>query len=103
MVTDETEQWAVIEEGGDDDLLRYDGICNDNAPKFRKTKVIEVMLAIDPDIGPEGPDDEPDAQEAANEVILAHDFAAIEPDVADVAELGSLPAADEAAEIISDG
>ena len=103
MVTDETEHWAVIEEGGDDDLLRYDGICNENAPKFRKTKVIEVMMAIDPDIGPEGPDDEPDVQEAANEVILAHDFAAVEPDVADVAELGSFPAADEAAEIISDG
>ena len=40
---------------------------------------------------------------AANEVILAHDFAAVEPDVVDVAELGNLPAADEAAEIMSDG
>ena len=52
MVTDEAEQWAVIEEEGAEDLLKYDGSCHENAPKFRKTKVIEIMMAIDPAIGP---------------------------------------------------
>ena len=51
MTIDESEKWAVIERGGAEDLQNYEGICNENALRFRKMKAIEVMMAIDPDTG----------------------------------------------------
>ena len=32
--SDEAEDWAVIAEEGADDFLKYDGLNNENAPKF---------------------------------------------------------------------
>ena len=54
-VTDEKEDWGVIVDAGteEEDLLQFDGICNENAPRFRRTKTVEIMLAIDPDTAPE--------------------------------------------------
>ena len=76
----------------------YGGICNENAPKFRKTKVVEVMMAINPDTGPDDPVDTPDRPGPAD-----RDYAAVEPDVEEVAELGSLLSSDVAAKLMSDG
>ena len=36
----------------EDDLLKFDSVCNENALRFRKTKTVEIMMAIDPDIAP---------------------------------------------------
>ena len=43
MITDDTKNLAVIEEA--EDRLIYYCMCNENAPKFGKTKVVEVMMA----------------------------------------------------------
>ena len=48
-------------------------------------------MAIDPDSGPDDPFDTPDTQGPAN-----NDYVVIEPDVADVADLGNEPSATEA-------
>ena len=37
----------------EDDLLKFDGVCNDNAPKCQRTKTVEIMLALDPDNAPD--------------------------------------------------
>ena len=35
-----------------EDLLQFEGICNENSPHFQKIKTIEIMMAIDPDTAP---------------------------------------------------
>ena len=54
-VTDEKEEWGVMVEAGteEEDLLQFDGICNENTPRFQRTKTVEIMLAIDPDTAPD--------------------------------------------------
>ena len=42
---------AIVEE---EDLLQFEGICNENAPQFQRTKTIEITIAIDPDTAPDG-------------------------------------------------
>ena len=88
MVTDSAEKLEITAEEGADDLFVYDGTCKENAPRFRKTKVVEIMMAIDPDTGPDDSVDTPDTQGPAND-----DFVAIELDVAEVAHLGNQPSA----------
>ena len=101
MTTDESEKWAVIDDGGAGYFLNYEGMCNEYASKFWKMKVIEVMMAIDPDTGQDDPVDPsaiPEVDDGGR--------AAVKPDVtdvADVAELGSTPPADVVAELVSDG
>ena len=55
LIIDETEKWGVHAEEGidEDDLLKFDGVCNENAQRFRKTKTVEITMAIDPDIAPD--------------------------------------------------
>ena len=91
MVTDSAEKLEVIVEEGADGLLVYDGMRKENARHFRKTHGFEMMMAIDPDTGLDDSFDTPDTQGAANE-----DFAATEPDVAEVAHFGNHPSAAEA-------
>ena len=98
MVTDSAEKLEVIVEEGADGLLVYDGMRKENARHFRKTHGFEMMMAIDPDTGPDDSVDTPDTQGPAND-----DFVAIEPDVEEVAHLGKQPAAAEAGELVSDG
>ena len=76
----------------------YNCMCNENAPKFWKTKVVEVMMAIDPDTGPDDLVDPSDSPGPAD-----GDYAAVGPDVEEVAELSSLPPPDVAAEVMSAG
>ena len=54
-VIDGQEDRGVIVDAGteEEDLLQFDGICNENAPRFRRTNTVEIMLAIDPDTAPE--------------------------------------------------
>ena len=85
-------------EDGADDVFQYDGMFKENALRFRKTKTVKMMMAIDPDTRPDHPVDTPDAQGPAND-----DFAAIEPDGEEVVHLGNQPSAAEAGELISDG
>ena len=55
MLLKEKEDWGMMVEAGakEEDLLLFEGICNENAPRFRRTNTIEIMLAIDPDIAPD--------------------------------------------------
>ena len=41
----------IVEEVGEDDVHEYDGLKDANAPRFRKTKIVELMMALDPDSG----------------------------------------------------
>ena len=78
--------------------MKYHGMCKENAPKFQKTKVVEIMMAIDPDIGRDDLKVPPDTPGAADS-----DYVAVEPDVEDVADFSSLPFSDVAKELIHDG
>ena len=49
--SDTNEKLEVVAEEGTDDLLEYDGLLNENAARFKKTKTVEVMMALDPDTG----------------------------------------------------
>ena len=48
-VSDDTEKLEVVAEEGTDDGFEYDGMLKEHAPRFRKTKTVEVMMAIDPE------------------------------------------------------
>ena len=49
-VTDEKERGVIADTGvEDEDLLPFEGICNENSPQFRRTTTVEAMMAIDPD------------------------------------------------------
>ena len=51
-VSDDTETWDVLtEEIGSADVLEYDGRVNDNALRFKKTKTVEIAMALDTDSG----------------------------------------------------
>ena len=109
-VIDENETWGVIAEEGaeEEDLLKFDGICNENAPQFRGTKTIEIMMAIDPDTAPEEFDSSEDEQKAFEEPGGAPDwyldtFDPLEPDVAEAARACAQPTPVEAAELITRG
>ena len=69
-VTDEQETWGVIAENDieEEDIRLYDGICNENAPQFRRGKTVEIMLAIDPDVIPEEAESSEDEQVAPEEL-----------------------------------
>ena len=41
-------------------------MCNETARKFRKTNVVEVMVATDPDTGPDDPVDPSDSPGSAD-------------------------------------
>ena len=43
-VIDEKETWGVVAEEGieEEELLKFDGVCNENAPQFRRTKTVEI-------------------------------------------------------------
>ena len=38
------------------------GICNDNAPQFRRTKTVEIMIALDPDTASDEAESSEDAR-----------------------------------------
>ena len=61
-----------------DDILEYDGLLKENAPRFKKSRVVELMMALDPEVSGQG------ASEATEEEQAS--FAAIEPDVAEVVQ-----------------
>ena len=105
-------------EEGVDDLLEYDGLFNENAPRFKKTRTVVVMTALDhtgssdyvqlevdgarleedgrlPKFG-DGIDRTPTFGEGT-------DFAAVEPDVAEAESFGGMPTPAETREIVSDG
>ena len=98
MATDESEEWAVIQGGGAGDLLNYEGMCNEYAPKFRKMKVIKIVMVIHPDTRQDDPVDP-----SATPELHDGGYAVVKPDVADVAELGSTPPAEVVAELVCDG
>ena len=35
-----------------EELLRFEGIFNDNSPQFQRIQIVEIMMAIDPDTAP---------------------------------------------------
>ena len=78
--------------------MKYDGMRMENAPKFQKTKVVEIMLAIDPDTGSDDPEVPPDTPGTTD-----GDYVALEPDVADVADLSGILSFDVAKKLIHDG
>ena len=45
-----------------DDLLEYEGIFNEKALRFRKTKTVAIMMSIDPDTGSDDVADKPRTQ-----------------------------------------
>ena len=67
QVSDDIKCWDVVtEEAGSDDILEYDGLKNENASRFRKTKIkaVELMMALDRDSG-SNDDAQPEADEPA--------------------------------------
>ena len=47
---DNSEKGEIVAEVGADDLFQYDGFLIKNASRFKRTKTIEIMVAIDPDL-----------------------------------------------------
>ena len=47
----------------EDDLVKFDSMWNENAPKFQRTKTVEIMLALDPDNAPDETDSLEDDKE----------------------------------------
>ena len=101
LITYEKEKWGVLAEEGidEDDLLKFDGVCNENATRFRKTKTVEIMMAIDPDIAP----DEAESSEDGKALEprgppdwYLDDFDPLEPDVEEAARIGAQPTPAEA-------
>ena len=91
---DGKETWGVIvDEVGEDDIHGYDGLKEANALRFRKTKVVEFMMALDLDSGQasEGESSEDDPPKFGNGASA--DFAAINPDVDEAEFIGDQPAA----------
>ena len=49
--SDDTEQWSILtDEVGSADILEYDGLLQENAPRFERTRIVETMMAIEPDL-----------------------------------------------------
>ena len=109
-VADEMETWGMIAEERmeDEDLLKFDGIFKENAQQFRRTKTVEIMMAIDPDTVPKEAESAEDEQKAFDEPGGAPDwyldaFDPLEPDVEEVVRAGDQPTPMEAAELITRG
>ena len=81
----------MTEEAGSADILEYDGLVNENAPRFRKTKTVEDAESSEDDLPPKFGD------------VTDVDFAAVEPDVAGAEFLGGFPTPAETREIVCDG
>ena len=108
-VTDEKENWGVIVDAGteEEDLLQFDGICKENAPRFRRTKTVEIMLAIDPDTAPEEvefseDENKPEEIGGAPEWYL-DTFDPLEPDVAEANDTAAMPTPIEDLELVTRG
>ena len=57
-ISDDTEQWSVMtDEVGSADVLEYDSLLKENAPRFRRTRIVETMMAIEPDVDEQVDDD----------------------------------------------
>ena len=69
-VIDEKEEWGVIVDAGveEEDLLQFDGICNENAPQFQRTKTVKIMMSIDPDTAPDEAESSEDESEEPEEI-----------------------------------
>ena len=79
---------------------------NENAPKLKKTKTVETMLALDPDNAPdeaESSEDDKELEPGGPPEWYLNDFEPLEPDVAEAASLGAQPTPVEAGELISNG
>ena len=97
-VIDEKEKWGVIVDTGveDEDLLQFEGICNENSPQFRRIKTVEIMMAIDPDTAPHEAESSEDEHKEPDEIVGAPDwyldtFDPLQADVAEVAGAGAQP------------
>ena len=89
--SDDTEQWSIVtDEVGSADVLEYDGLLQENALRSEKTRIVETMMAIEPDLE-EQVDVDVDATPAFGDGSPSNDFAAIEPDVAEAEEIGLQP------------
>ena len=109
-VIDEKEKWGVIVDTGveDEDLLQFEGICNENSPQFRRIKTVEIMMAIDPDTAPHEAESSEDEHKEPDEIVGAPDwyldtFDPLQADVAEVAGAGAQPTPVEAAELVTRG
>ena len=96
---------AGVEEA---DLLQFDCICNENAPQFQRTKTVEIMMAIDPDIAPDEVESSEDERKEPEEIGGASDLYLntvdpLEPDVAEAASASARPTPVETAELITRG
>ena len=81
----------------------------EKAPRFRKTKTVESIMAIDSDFD-DAPleaarqaDDQPPQFAGTRDDTANRDFAAIELDVDEAAFIGEQPSAAERREIVCDG
>ena len=107
-VSNDTKKLEVVAEEGADVLLEYDGLLNENARRFKKTRTIEIIMAIDPDTAPEEVESPEDEQIAFEEPGGAPDWyldilEPLEPDVAEAASACAQPTPVEAAELITRG
>ena len=107
-VTDENEDWGVIVDAvaEEEDLLQFDGICNENALRFRRTETVEIMLAIDPDTAPDNAessdDNKPEEICGAPELYL--DIVdPLEPDVAEANDTAAQPTPIQDLELVTRG
>ena len=96
---------AGVEE---EDVLQFDGVCNESALQFQRTQTIEIMMAIDPDTAPEEAESLEDDQKSFEEPGGAPDryldpFDRLEPDVAEAVGACAQPTPVDAAELITRG
>ena len=96
---------AGVEEEG---LLQSEGICNENAPQFQRTKTVEIMMAIDPDTAPDEAESSKDERKEPEEIGGVPDwyldaFDPFEPGVAEAASASARPTPVEIAELIARG
>ena len=109
-VTDEKEEWGVMVEAGteEEDLLQFDGICNENAQRFQRTKTVEIMLAIHPDTAPDEAESSEDERKEPEEIGGAPEwyldtFDPFEPDVAEATSVAVQPTPVEDSELVARG
>ena len=109
-VIDEKEEWGGIVDAGveNQDLLQFEGICNENSQQFQRSKTVEIMLAINPDTVPYEVEFSKDERKELDEICGAPDwyldtFDPLEPDVAEAANAGAQPTPVEAAELVTRG
>ena len=92
----------------DEDLLQFEGICNENSLQFQRIQTVEIMMAIDPDTSPHEAESPEDEQKEPDEIGGApgwylDTFDLLEPDVAEAANAGVRPTPAEAAELVTRG